>query len=674
MSSDTSEGTLLSSLHGAYRREHRSISKLDLRSVKKYGTKERTYANGKPRWKFIFSDIVYITEDDEISEVTSYVRPLTLSKAILTPQDIQTHEALVQKLKIDPTMLTSHTVIVIDQSASMRTCDVDNYKTRSDAVFASVAVDYVGKQIDDRTISNAQYTDVVTVIEMNEYSKIIFEREPCTNVLYNKLLDRKAEVNPHSHGMFKHAIDLALHVLLKDVDNDSYPLQLWFLSDGKPSDYSRDIYYDPGYQIQNLCSFFKERLMVNMLGFGKKGSDFSVLEEMARCATLAGSIGTFKAMDLRGDDLTKTIENLSNTLSQTRQMCSALHNMKGPRTARVIAAEPVLAAGYNFDTDIDRISPEHWDIYQEGCNIWAWRNRELRTVGSCEGVAICKETLGTGAERIVFRLREFKMIDGVVQATEDRLIAKECKWLEDVPKQSKFHEKFCLTQSQAASLARKFNASVAQRCQHARLSVDVVISFLPCQVYQVPVTDAQGRAIFRSILVEKRLDPSKYMKWNSNNGFVRGLRSAADVLNWVPRAAPAAAPVHMDIIEEGDSDEERSEYADEDEEEDHLIEGKSGGVAISCSIKLEDYPQAFSHWTYRYTKRSKLVCDLQGVLDTSVTPAVFELTDPVIHWNSSSKRKKVFGNTDHGRHGINQFFKTHVCNDLCRLLGFQGYN
>ena len=46
--------------------------------------------------------------------------------------------------------------------------------------------------------------------------------------------------------------------------------------------------------------------------------------------------------------------------------------------------------------------------------------------------------------------------------------------------------------------------------------------------------------------------------------------------------------------------------------------------------------QAFSHFTYVFTRRKMLVCDLQGVLDVSCSPPCFELTDPVIHYTSRS--------------------------------------
>ena len=77
----------------------------------------------------------------------------------------------------------------------MRTCDVEDFKTRSDAVFGSLALDLLGQQIDRH---NAGLTDVVSIIEMGDTSFTSFEREPITNVLFNHVLERKKEVNSWS--------------------------------------------------------------------------------------------------------------------------------------------------------------------------------------------------------------------------------------------------------------------------------------------------------------------------------------------------------------------------------------------------------------------------------------------------------------------------------------------
>lgn len=67
-----------------------------------------------------------------------------------------------------------------------------------------------------------------------------------------------------------------------------------------------------------------------------------------------------------------------------------------------------------------------------------------------------------------------------------------------------------------------------------------------------------------------------------------------------------------------------------------------------------------------------LVCDLQGELDETRSPQTFFLTDPVIHY-ASRHRTAVYGRTDHGRKGIANFFDTHVCNAVCKALGFDKY-
>src|SRR5690348_12337989 len=74
MDCPTSEGTLLSAVHGRDRRLLRNIEKRDLQAAKKYGVRKRL--RNKRRWSFTYADIVYITEDDQIAEVTSYVLPL----------------------------------------------------------------------------------------------------------------------------------------------------------------------------------------------------------------------------------------------------------------------------------------------------------------------------------------------------------------------------------------------------------------------------------------------------------------------------------------------------------------------------------------------------------------------------------------------------------------------
>ena len=76
--------------------------------------------------------------------------------------------------------------------------------------------------------------------------------------------------------------------------------------------------------------------------------------------------------------------------------------------------------------------------------------------------------------------------------------------------------------------------------------------------------------------------------------------------------------------------------------------------------------QAFSHWTWAESDRSLLICDLQGVYEsTDDGNRKWKFTDPAIHCSAGQGR---FGLTDLGPRGINAFFMYHVCNSICRKL------
>lgn len=171
--------------------------------------------------------------------------------------------------------------------------------------------------------------------------------------------------------------------------------------------------------------------------------------------------------------------------------------------------------------------------------------------------------------------------------------------------------------------------------------------FLECSVYVIDDNaDALGDRI--AFLVEKQLDVCRYKKWNDNRGGLNGLEPT---LCLAPQNAPLEA-----ILESGDDDDF----------------GDDGGGCGEVAFTDDEIPQAFSHFTYRFTKRRLLVCDLQGVLTTTADGSdhrrQFEFTDPVVHYKSRTGRSNVFGRTDLGQRGMRAFLKTHVCGHLCRSL------
>ena len=49
----------------------------------------------------------------------------------------------------------------------------------------------------------------------------------------------------------------------------------------------------------------------------------------------------------------------------------------------------------------------------------------------------------------------------------------------------------------------------------------------------------------------------------------------------------------------------------------------------------------------------------------------FMLTDPVVHYVSSTGKRHKNGATDRGKEGVQNFFKTHKCGPLCKRLGLE---
>ena len=165
---------LESSLHGKERRQLRSISKRDLQQAIKYGIKTPGYPSrsGDQRWVFEFADIIYVTDSTCTKEITSYVKPIKLPLFTTTDEELRKFQLHHKAAKQFPEICTSHTVLVIDQSASMNTCDAENFKARSDSVYGHLALEYITTQLDNA----ASYTDVVSIVEMRSDVQVIYSR------------------------------------------------------------------------------------------------------------------------------------------------------------------------------------------------------------------------------------------------------------------------------------------------------------------------------------------------------------------------------------------------------------------------------------------------------------------------------------------------------------------
>eukprot|EP00798_Chlamydomonas_sp_ICE-L_P029668 gene29668-5083_t len=650
--------TLLSSVHGRDRRALRQIGKRDLRAAVQYGSRELQNHGYTPRYRYTFANIVYITDISSRREITSYVLPM--HKVPVSQLDERIHKEAAESLLTLPHSSTSHCILIVDQSGSMRTCDVVDHKTRSDAVFGCIALDLLGRQIDQ---AGTALTDAVTLIEMRDKATTVFEREPMTNVLFNKMLRQKKEATPSHHGNYVPALQEAARVMADDKGNSKCALLLLFLSDGKPSDKGgREVVMESLKEsIQELAGEFGAQLTFGMIGFGGGEADFGVLQSMAEAATEAGSHATFSYSGQCSQALSNTISSLGSRLSATRTRITALTALSGPQAGRTQR-------------------PARRALPPPGRSVWRGKNRGwvFADVEPCDGVALQIQELGRGAERVVYEFRHYQhspSSSGPLPVG-DCLVAKESAFVEDDSLKKEFHYIFCKTQQQAGWFARHFNRRVAETCAQRGWLVPATITFQQCSVYELTTDNPDD---YLAVLVEKMLDQSKWVKWNTNHGHVHHGHEGGSQHKMAAAAAGGGNALHaviagdlsyvdvsqpkMPVILE-DSD---SECEHDDVEDSAAQAGAVRPNLQPAPFSAADLPQCSSHYTYRISQRKSLVCDLQGTLDESVSPAVFELTDPVIH-HASVRRQGVYGRTDHGKKGMHTFFQSHKCNALCGLL------
>jgi hypothetical protein len=496
-------------------------------------------------------------------------------------------------------------VIVVDQSGSMRESDVVGTRSRSDAVWVTLALDVIGNQLRS---GNGTSSDIVTIIGMNDIGSWLVNKKPLDWILFNEVVNLGRYSKPRSHGHYIPALDLASAALFSNLHGQC-ALVLTLLSDGRPSDHTSacggSVTEQLVEKIGTIASHFGRRLSVGMIGFGTAPGEFATLKAMSNAAKDYGSIGTFEHVSLSTGALGKAMSSLTTTLTNTKTEMTVFGGSV-QRTVRQVTREHRSAGVFDDRSETD--NSKWWEYNDFSRFVWGSGHQKdkMKKVSPIDprafGVAMKIPIIGEGAERMVHKFREY---DAKGNFVGPYLVAKESRFTEDVEsatsldQRKSFHQTFLATQSRAQTLAHRFNDKMKGFPGERQPQV----TFLACSVYTV--NDPKHGNI--GVLVEKRLDPAHYKKYNSNNGYVR---------------------------EDSDSD---------------LL-------------------QAFSHFTHNLTKRKLLVCDLQGVLDTSKNPHVFELTDPVIHNHSKQGHRHVYGRTDRGPKGISEFFHSHTCNDICKRL------
>ena len=279
--------------------------------------------------KFTYNNITYITEDDEKTSVTCYAEQQLPIEAVLI-DDVMRQQVVQKKYRIQSgiTAITSHTVLVVDQSRSMNQGDVMGHRSRSRGVFYTIANEMIAVPLLSGTMS---FTDVVTLIEMRTDSTVRPDiyREPFTWDLHNKIValaSRGEALRGKGHGNYIPAIKAASDVLTQS-DNQNAAVNLFFLSDGSPSDMS-NLKTTPAAifaTVQEICDLFGDRLTVGTFGFAHDDGTkkFDILAKMAETATRYGSKGIF-SVGVDADHLRRALSAMTSSLVSSRTAMSSL--------------------------------------------------------------------------------------------------------------------------------------------------------------------------------------------------------------------------------------------------------------------------------------------------------------------------------------------------------------
>lgn len=611
-------------VHDEQRRRERNLGERDFTTAIKLGDKEvHKNKRGVVRIKYTYKDVVYITNETSTREVMSYDIEMPLPKVEIPAR----HELQIQEAKKRPNIV-AHIILVVDQSGSMNCRDAHGHRSRSRAVYYTIANEIIAASLLQLPICHSM---AVTLIEMREESLINpdVNMEPISWMLYNKFVSLAEEpLSAKSHGYYQPAMNLVNDIIFKSKEGVS--LMFFILSDGRPSDGM-----DYKHRLTPIFHYFRNRLTFGAFGFGCTKDNFEILKYLHVLAVSCG-VKSFFQKGLDSKALRQNLTLLMTSLSTIMTSLSSLRATNNKKETR---------EGLVHDFSLNNIDPQlslmysnEWDTYFSQTDKVS-RMKHTRdddqfleltparwSHGSACGIAIRKTYFGIGAERAVHEMTE---VDGGGMPVGEVMCAKIDKYNKEGISPLKFHKRFGESMNKASKDAKKFNEWLDF------FMVDKTvprIKFLKCWYYSYDVFK-DNKKLKDSVLCEPKLDENKFFKWNDNKG---GLGN-------VPAAQLSESNVHQ---------------CNKTAFNDAITEKQ-----LHAKILDEDVPQAFSHFTFRCSNEKYLVVDLQGVLSQDVSSPVFKFTDPAIH--SYIGR---FGETDLKKAGMESFFETHRCNPLCKIL------
>jgi len=313
-------GSFVETKNGRLRREQRAIDKRDLQTAKKEGVKSYSIkrSNGDPTAVYEYKDIVYVINDTTGEEITSYAFPILLEPVPISTEMKRNYEDAIHLIKSDKSRRKSNTVIVVDVTGSMRKSDVWGTKTRLDAVWLSIALDFVAKRIESGAVG---LLDVLSIVSLGPTSDVLISEEPISWIIYNKIVDfyNNKTITPHGHGFYMPSLDNVESLLTKNC-NASCAIGLCFISDGQPSDIVKKCYKGKRWlravsdRFGSIAKKIARRLVFNAVGIGNS-DDFETLRAMVKTAEDFGSKSSLLLPSMTSSALGDMFESFAISLT-----------------------------------------------------------------------------------------------------------------------------------------------------------------------------------------------------------------------------------------------------------------------------------------------------------------------------------------------------------------------
>lgn len=544
-------------------------------------------------------------------------------------------------------------ILVLDNSVSMLTPDVGGMPRR-DALHDRLVHDFLQNQL-------GSASDRLSVIVFDDSTaRTIFELKPLStdSGLQVKLaLDAAMPTGARAMTKLVQPVEILIG-LVSGADaalTENACTHVFFFSDGTESSdqlvsYSRIQKIDQMLRTKarTLHGSTSKQLIGHFVGFGR--GDFSAPQALTKA--LPGS--SFDKVDRTLAALSTTVSRFSSTITQTRLSSVVAHARK--RELRPVLLDP--GAQRRFRTYRRCrlfFQPDMEDLVDHDFN------PPLVEHGSSVDLEVSEGAVKQGGERNVFNMHfcSHERRGELKGLAENAWVVKEDKHkalnaTRGDADELEFHRKSLVTQTLSAFFSDSFNKEVQ------RLGLEGVpkIAFMSCCYIETEALQSWPK---RCLFAEKHLCGA-FRKWNSNSGHVIAMRPPSQS---VSGAADGAVPRKRVLFSLGAVAEEK------DVKE---AEAAHTGDHVERGVPTDDVTQAFSHWTYAGKpvegpdgKRGRvLVCDIQG--NFNETEQTFRLIDPVVH-SVGLGEKGLFGDTDRGQRGISDFFASHRCNRVCKLLG-----